>query len=138
MAKIPWDEIEGRKAALLLSEGDISLAAEILKSDREISRELRDMIAAMIEGYGPNNTALKFVGLNGKIKKLNTDRDLAVYYAVKSEMEEVGCSVLIACQRLNGFQMLGTEALRKVYQSVNKEFKEHDLEIRQMMREDGH
>ena len=138
MGKIPWDEIDGRNAALLLSEGDYSLAAEILKSDREISRELRDMIATMLEGFGPNNTKLQVIGKNGRIKRSNTQRDLAVYYAVREKIEETGCSVRTACEDLNGFQSLAEEAIRKIYQRINKEFKEHDLAVRQMMREEGH
>ncbi|MBT7512121.1 MAG: hypothetical protein HN650_17230, partial [Rhodospirillaceae bacterium] len=102
MGEIPWDEIDGRNAALLLSEGDYSLAAEILKSDREISRELRDMIAAMLDGFGPNNTKLQVIGKNGRIAKANAQRDLAVYYAVREKVEETGCSVRTACEDLNG------------------------------------
>lgn len=138
MAKIPWDEIDGRNAARLLSEGDRSLAAEILKSEREISRELRDMIATMLEGFGPNNTKLEVVGKNGRIKKSNIQRDLAVYYAVREKIEETGCSVRTACQELSSFQNLAEDALRKIYQSVNKDLQEHELEVKQMMRQGGH
>ena len=138
MGKIPWDEIDGRNAALLLSEGDYSLAAEILKSDREISRELRDMIAAMLDGFGPNNTKLQVIGKNGRIAKANAQRDLAVYYAVREKVEETGCSVRTACEDLNGFQNLAEDAIRKIYQRINKDLKKHDLEVRQMTREDGH
>ena len=61
-----------------------------------------------------------------------------MYYAVREKIEETGCSVRTACEDLNGYQSLAEEAIRKIYQRTNKKFKEHDLVVRQMMREDGH
>ncbi len=138
MAKIPWAEIEGKKAALKLAEGDTSFAAEILKGDMEICRELRNMIAVMLEGYGPNNTRLEIKGKakGGRRKKSHSERDLALHYAVEDKIEETGCSIQSACLHLSGIENVGEETIRKAHQRVKNDLEESNLEVREMLKDD--
>ncbi len=137
MAKIPWAEIEGNIAAWKLAEGDASFAAEILKGDMEISRELRNMIAVMLMGYGPNNTQLEVKGKNGRRKKLNADRDSALHYAVEVEIEQTGCSIELACERLSGTENVGAETIRKAYQRMQRAQAEWRKEVNEMLYGEG-
>ena len=121
IVKIDWAKMVGSEAAKLLSEGDPAKAIEILEGDIEISRELREMIAAMLKGFGPNKTKLVSKDAGGQIKKdyTNFHRDYDLYNAVEDEIAKSGCTITEACERLSGQAMLGAEAIRKSYQRRN-------------------
>ncbi|HAD86599.1 MAG TPA: hypothetical protein DCG48_04485 [Rhodospirillaceae bacterium] len=87
MAKL---DIEGRRAAEQLATGDPSLAIDLLRSEREISQSLREMIATMLEGNGPHNVRIKFTTTGGKRKEFTADRDLAIFLAVEARLDEAG------------------------------------------------
>ncbi len=126
MVKVDMTSILGQEAAELLSEGDPAKAIEILEGDIEISHELREMIAAMLKGFGPNKTKLDIKGAGGEIKKThrNQQRDLELYFAVEDEIEKSGCTITEACERLSGSHMVGSDTIRKAYQVYNKAYLE--------------
>ena len=120
-------DIEGERAAKLLSEGNPKAAIEILKGEEEVSRALRNMLAEMLDGFGPNNTTLEVKSKNGRIKKSNSERDWKVFQAVEQEIEKSGCSQDGAFLRVSstGLEMLGKDAVQKVYQAVQRAINEN-------------
>ncbi len=126
MGEIPWAEIEGHLAAQKLVEDDVAPTVEILRSDIEISRELRSVMAAMLEGTGPTNTKLIVKSMSGPIAKSKFSRDYKIYEAVKAEVDNTGCSVKVACESLSGIEALGEESIRKAYQRANRAVEDYE------------
>ena len=120
-------DIEGERAAKLLSEGNPKPAIEILKGEEEVSRALRNMLAEMLDGFGPNNTTLEIKSQNGRIKKSNSERDWQIFQAVEQDIEETGCSQDEAFLRVSstGLGMVGKETVRKIYQAFQRAINEN-------------
>jgi len=121
-------DIEGERAAKLLSEGDPKSAIEILKSDENVSRALRNMLAEMLGGFGPNNTTLEIKSKNGRIKKSNSERNWQIFQAVQQQIEESGCSQDEAFLRVSstGLGMVGKDTVQKIYQAFQRAINEND------------
>lgn len=137
MAQIPWAEIEGHRAAAKLAEGDTAPTAEILRGDMELSWELRNTIADMLDGQSSNNTRLVIKSANGRIKQSTLDRDLEIFYAVEAEMANRQCSIEDACLNLSGIKNVGEESIRKAYQRAKVAINNYDKASHEARQENG-
>lgn len=116
------NDFYGRRAVDLLAENEPKEAIELLRSNSDLGRIFRENLADMLEGHSPNNTKLKVVPVNGRIKKSQKtlERDLNIHAECEALMDESNCTLADAIQQLNGMHGLGEESLRKIYQRMSK------------------
>ena len=118
-------DIEGERAVRLLSEGDPTMAAELLNGDGEIGRELRETLAVMLVGYSLQGVTLTVKEKSGGIKQSTFDRDWNLYKTIENLREKTSCSIENACLDLSETEKLGDVAIKKIYQRMSRSHDEY-------------
>jgi hypothetical protein len=118
-------------AAKELAEGNFEKTITLLKGENGLGRELRDELAAMLEGFGSNKTRLELKSKNGQVKKSHIERDLEIYEAVEELVFTSGCTLDSAYQNLSGGQRgqvyaMGKDAIKAIHLRMRKAMREYD------------